>query len=59
MKSVTNTSIQSFEIYFSTPKGPEIYWLTPQETVVVPSGYITEQIQTLMKRRILRVQNAV
>jgi len=58
MKSITNTSIQSFEIYFTTDKGPETYWLRPQETVVVPSSYITEQVQLLTKRRILRVQNA-
>ena len=59
MKSITNTSIQSFEIYFSTNKGPEIYWLKPQETIVVPVTYLTEQIHTLAKRRILRVSNAV
>ena len=59
MKSITNTSIQSFEVYFKTDKGPEIYWLKPQETVVVPPSYLTEQIHTLAKRRILRVSNAI
>ena len=58
MKSITNTSIQSFEIYFKTDKGPETYWLQPQETIVVPTSYITEQVNILMRRRILRVQNA-
>lgn len=58
MKSITNTSIQSFEIYFTTDKGPEAYWLRPQETVVVPSSYLTEQVHTLVRRRILRVQTA-
>jgi hypothetical protein len=59
MKSITNTSIQSFEIYFTTDKGPESYWLQPQETVVVPQSYFSDQIRLLTKRRILRVQNAV
>lgn len=59
MKSITNTSIQSFEIYLDTRKGAEVYWLKPQETIVVPTNYLTEQIRTLIKRRILRVSNAV
>ena len=59
MKSITNTAIQSFEVYFKTDKGPEVYWLQPQETIVVPATYLTEQIHTLAKRRILRVSNAV
>ena len=59
MKSITNTSIQSFEIYLITSKGPEVYWLRPQETIVVPAKYLSEQVNTLVQRRILRVQNAV
>ena len=59
MKSITNTSIQSFEIYLSTNKGAEVYWLKPQETIVVPASYLSEQVNTLIARRILRVQNAV
>jgi len=57
MRSITNTSLQSFEIYLTTYKGPETYWLCPQETVVVPISYLTEQINTLAKRRHIRVQN--
>jgi len=59
MKSITNTSYQSFEIYFTTDKGPETVWLKPNETVVVPAHYLTEQVSTLLRRRIIRVQNAV
>jgi hypothetical protein len=59
MKSITNTSIQSFEVYLQTPKGPEVYWLSPNETLVIPASYLSEQIHTLVKRRIIRVQNAI
>jgi hypothetical protein len=59
MKSITNTSLQSFEIFLSTDNGATTYWLKPNETISVPSKYLTEQVKTLAKRRHLRVQNAV
>ena len=59
MKSITNTAIQSFEIYLNTNKGAEVYWLKPQETIVVPASYLSEQVHTLAQRRILRIQSAV
>ena len=58
MKSITNESLQSFEVYFSTPKGPKTHWLVPKKTIVVPNSYITEQVKNMQKMRLLRVRNA-
>jgi len=58
MKSVTNDSLQSFEIYFTSPKGTIRKWLKPKETVVVPKSYISEQVQNMHNRRVLRIRNA-
>lgn len=57
MTSVTNTSLQSFEIYLNTEKGAKTHWLKPQETLVIPNHYISSQLENLIKRRICRVQN--
>ena len=58
MKLITNNSLQSFEIFLSTPKGPEPVWITPRQTVAVPAGYISEQIHNMVNRRMLSVKNA-
>lgn len=58
MRSITNDSLQSFEVHFRTPKGIKSRWLTPRETIVVPTSYITEQIKNMQKMRLLRVKNA-
>ena len=58
MRSITNDSLQSFEVYFRTPKGAKSHWLAPRETIVVPKSYITEQIENMQRMRLLRVKNA-
>lgn len=58
MKIITNHSLQAFEIYLTTPKGDHPVWLTPRQSVVVPRGYISEQIHTMINRRMLSVKNA-
>ena len=50
MKLVKNDSLQSFSIFFKTEK--------PGESIVVPSSYITDQIETLHRRRIFKISNA-
>ena len=52
MKVVTNKSLQSFTLYFSYPNGPRTYWLKPGQSVAVPQGSITGQVQTLQRRRL-------
>jgi len=58
MKLITNSSLQAFEIYLSTPKGAEPVWITPRQTVAVPAAYISEQIFNMVNRRMLSVKNA-
>jgi len=58
MKSITNSSLQSFEIHFATPKGNTSHWLKPRETIVVPLSYITEQVKNMQRMRLLRVRDA-
>ncbi len=57
MKTIRNDSIQGFELYLNTPKGKEIKFLKPKQTVIVPEGYISTQIKTLHKRRHLTIKN--
>ncbi len=58
MKSIKNEALQRLEIYLDTDRGSKRIWLMPQETVVVPSTYLSGQVKTLMERRILTVRNA-
>ena len=58
MKLVKNDSLQSFTIYFSTEKGCKERWMKPGESIVVPDSHITEQIETLHRRRVFKISNA-
>jgi len=58
MKAIKNDSLQSFTVFFQTEKGCKEVWMTPGKTVVVPDKYITEQVQTLHRRRIFKISNA-
>jgi hypothetical protein len=58
MKSITNKSLQSFSIFFQTEKGPQSFRLKPRKTVVVPETYISDQIRTMARRRLLKISNA-
>lgn len=58
MKTITNLSLQGFEIYFSTPTGTQTYWLKPNEYLTVPQEYFTPQISNLVERRLVKIQDA-
>ena len=58
MKRVLNNSLQAFSVFFLTEKGAKEKWLQPGESVVVPSSYVTEQIETLHRRRLFKISNA-
>lgn len=57
MKSITNTSLQAFEIYLKYPKKDVRIYLQPKKTIVVPSSSLSEQCLTLYKRRLLRIKS--
>jgi len=58
MKVITNQSLQSWQIFFQTQKGVESYRLKPRKSVVVPESYISDQIKTMVRRRLLKITNA-
>jgi len=58
MKAITNQSLQSWQIFFQTQKGVESYRLKPRKSVVVPESYISDQIKTMVRRRLLKITNA-
>jgi hypothetical protein len=58
MKVITNSSLQAFEVYLTTPRGARPFWLKPKESVVVPGAYVSDQIHTMINRRMLSVRNA-
>jgi hypothetical protein len=55
MKKIRNESRQGLEIYLNTPAGPQIYWLQPREVIIIPSFYITSQIEVLSARQMVKV----
>ena len=57
MIKVQNKSTQSFEVYFMTEAGAKAIWITPGKSIVVPEGYITDQVRTMQTRRILNLTN--
>jgi hypothetical protein len=58
MKMITNESVQSLEVYLTPTGGAKRIWMRPRETVVVPSSFISTQIQHLTQKRLLSVRNA-
>ena len=57
MIKVQNKSTQSFEVYFMTEVGAKAIWITPGKSIVVPEGYITDQVKLMQTRRILNLTN--
>lgn len=58
MKSITNDSLQTFEIYLSWPKGVSSVRLRPKHSIVVPASAITEQCKVLFRRKLIKIREA-
>lgn len=58
MKRIKNDSHQGFSIFLNTDKGCKEVYLKPGESIVVPSYFVSEQVETLHKRRIFKISNA-
>ena len=58
MKRVKNDGLQAVTIFFKTENGSLERWLRPGESVVVPESYLSDQVKTLNRRRVLRITNA-
>jgi len=58
MKSITNTSLQSWSLPFRTPDGTvQSFFLTPNKTIKVPASYITEDVIRYQQRNLIRIKN--
>ena len=57
MKSITNDSLQSFQIFLNYTTGTKAVSILPKETLVVPDNTITKQCKNLSNRKILKIRN--
>lgn len=57
MKSITNTSLQCFEIYLDFPEGTKTVFLKPKHTVVVPAMALSRQCMVMSKRKQLKIKS--
>lgn len=55
MKVIQNTTLQGFNIPFNTPNGIVDIYLRPKKAVVVPLSYSSQILNTLIKRKQIRV----
>ena len=58
MKIITNTSLQSWSLPFKTPLGLKSYYLQPNESIQVPTSYITEDLIRYQQRQLIALRNA-
>lgn len=54
-KTVKNVSVQGLELYLLMPNGAEAVWLAPRQSITVPKEQISQQIETLHRRRVIKV----
>jgi len=57
MKSITNDSLQAFQLFVMYPKGLTSIRLKPKESIVVPDSSITEQCRVLAGRKQIKIKN--
>ena len=58
MKTITNTSLQSWSLPMRTAKGLRHVYLEPKSSVDVPTTYITEDVIRYEKRKLITIRNA-
>ena len=58
MKIIMNTSLQSWSLPFRTGSGLKHYYLKPSESVKVPASYLTENVITYEKRKLITIKTA-
>lgn len=55
MRTVQNTTLQGFNIPFKTPTGLFEVYLRPKSIIAVPDTYQSSILETLIKRRMVKV----
>jgi hypothetical protein len=58
MKVIKNDSYTGREIIIKSPQGPKSLWIKPNDQIAVPDSAISNTINNLAKRRILKITNA-
>ena len=58
MKQITNTSLQSWSLYFRTEKGVKSFYITPKQTIKVPASYITDHVIRFQLRNLIAIRDA-
>lgn len=56
MKAITNESLQTFQIFLSYPSGVRSIHIKPKQTLVVPSSAVTEQVELMSRRKIVKIK---
>jgi len=57
MKSITNTSLQAFQLFLDFPEGIKAIFIKPKETLVVPSSAVSRQCTIMSKRKLLKIKS--
>jgi hypothetical protein len=57
MKSITNTSLQSWSLPFRTSEGIKSFFLTPRQTIKVPTSYLTEDVVRYQERNLIKIKD--
>lgn len=55
MRLIQNTSLQGFNLPFNTSTGLYELYLRPKSSVIVPDDYISKVVDTLIRRRMIKV----
>lgn len=58
MKLLTNTSLQSWNIYLQTEEGVKSFYLAPKQSIAVPASYITDDVIRYQQRSLISIKNA-
>jgi len=52
---IKNVTLQTLELYETTPKGPKVHYVPPSQMITIPESGVTKQIRTLVTRRMLKI----
>ena len=58
MKIIMNTSLQSWSLPLRTESGVKHYYLKPSESIQIPASYLTQNVITHEKRKLITIRNA-
>ena len=58
MKSITNQSLQTFQIFLEYSNGPRSVYLKPKQTIVVPEQVISKQVRIMESHKHLKIAQA-